>query len=94
MDGRPTREQVKAVIERLAMSHQQVADELGVSRSAVDKWTGKAESRAIPWPCWTLLLLLADKHPAYRLTRRRSSPRLGGSRGRFRLVARKPVSVL
>lgn len=66
----PARDDVRAVIRELGMTHQQVAEALGVSRSAVDKWTGELDARTISKPCWTLLLLLADKHPRYRLTRR------------------------
>ena len=67
----PTREKVKAVVDSIGMTHQQIADELGVSLSAVDKWTGEADFREIPLPCWTLLLLMADEHPTHRLTKRR-----------------------
>jgi DNA-binding transcriptional regulator YiaG len=68
--GQPLTEEVKAVIERLDMTHLRIAELLGVSRSAVDKWTGITDARQIPPPCWTLLLLLANEHPTHKLLKR------------------------
>jgi DNA-binding transcriptional regulator YiaG len=68
--GNPSKKEVKAQVERLGMTHLRIAELLGVSRSAVDKWTGKTDAREIPPPCWTLLLLLADEHPTHKLLKR------------------------
>lgn len=70
----PAREDVRTLIRELGMTHQQVADALGVSRSAVDKWTAELDARTISKPCWALLLLLADKHPDFRLISRSGQP--------------------
>lgn len=71
MKSIPTTGQVRKLIAGLGMTHQEIADTLGVSRSAVDKWTGESDSRDIPMPAWILLQLLADQHPTHRLTKRR-----------------------
>ncbi len=68
----PSKAQIRAVIDYLGMTHRQIAEALGVSVSAVDKWTGGAEPRRIPAACWILLLLLADSHPTHRLVKRRT----------------------
>jgi DNA-binding transcriptional regulator YiaG len=62
----------KAIVDS-GLTHGELADWLGVSKSAVHKWASSAEDnvRQLPMPVWALLLLLTDQHPKLKLTKRR-----------------------
>ena len=69
---KPTPEDVRELFLTLEMTHQQVADALGVTKSVVDKWASTGtDGRSIPTLTWTVLVMLADKHPTHRIVRRR-----------------------
>ena len=67
---KPTKKQVQKLYQELGMTHAEIADYLEVTKSAVTKWVGVAESNArdIPLPAYQMLLLKAGKHPKYKLT--------------------------
>lgn len=71
----PTAKNVKTMVDHLQshgdMSRAEVADLLGISASALKKNMAEGtEHRPMSAPTWQLLLLLADRHPYYRLSDR------------------------
>ena len=73
VDKLPSKREIHAVIEASGMTHAELAEWLGVSKSGVHKWASSAEDnvRQLPMPVWALLLLLTDQHPTLRLAKRR-----------------------
>jgi hypothetical protein len=74
MENQPTPEDVKDFLREAGLTRMQAAELLMVSIHTVDSWTApktSIKSRVIPLGFWELLLLKTDKHPEYRLIRKK-----------------------